>query len=306
MRGHRNVGRVILTILILTILAGALGALWIYNGQIQSRRAQELQMKALELQAEDSSQQATTKDESSLADVADESTEESADTLFGEKITDESSGADASETVAPTEPVTSINTISCRGDAFNEDGSDKTTGYPAKLQSLLTSAGINMTVQDNTWGMAGTLSQLRFAGVSEDTVNAYIAKHQANGQTGSVFETKVRDDLATAMTERTDADAIPVIFMGYYGGWGNDFSELIQQINDMLSTYNQQEKYVVVGLHPYYTTDAAGYDAALSGAFGEHYLSMDDKVTTAVMSDAARGQMAQALFDKMMELGYLE
>ena len=63
-------------------------------------------------------------------------------------------------------------TISCRGESWQRDGADRADGWPAMLASLLEDEEIDAEVSDYTWDMAGTLSQMRFADVSEEQVNA--------------------------------------------------------------------------------------------------------------------------------------
>lgn len=71
---------------------------------------------------------------------------------------------------------------------------------------------------------------MKMAGVSDETLQGYIAKHQqaANGAQLNVTETGIRD-LTEEQTTRNDMDCVPVIFMGYYGGWNHDPAELAEQ-----------------------------------------------------------------------------
>ena len=56
---------------------------------------------------------------------------------------------------------------------------------------------------------------MKMAGVSDDTIQGYITKHQqaANGAQLNVTETGIRD-LTEEETTRNDLDCIPVIFYG--------------------------------------------------------------------------------------------
>ena len=169
---------------------------------------------------------------------------------------------------------------------------------------------INAVVEDNTWFMAGSLSQMRLAGVSEEEVNAYIQKHYdiaANaGVDVPLYEGVVRDDLEEKMTDRDDLDAIPVICMGYFGGWYYDPYELIEQQQKILDTYNQHEKFLILGLYPEMAIDTDYYDSVLSEAWGAHYVSLSQLLNGAAISDEGREQIAQIVYDKMVELGYLD
>ncbi len=53
-------------------------------------------------------------------------------------------------------------------------------------------------------------------------------RQAANGAQLNVTETGIRD-LTEEQTTRNDMDCIPVIFMGYYGGWNHDPQELTEQ-----------------------------------------------------------------------------
>ena len=190
-----------------------------------------------------------------------------------------------------------------------DDGADKATGYPAKLQQLFEENGINMNVQDNTWDMAGSLSQLALAGVSQDIIDGYIAQNPdkvaAMELEVPATETVVRDDLADFfVAERDDLDYIPVICMGYFGGWGYDPVELAAQQQNILDTYNQQDRFVIVGVYPNAAIDTAYYDQVMAETWGEHYLPMSWSVGT-VYYEEGHEQFAQVLYDKLSELGYL-
>lgn len=207
------------------------------------------------------------------------------------------------------------NGISVRGDCFDVDGADKTIGYPSKLQQILEENGYKMTVQDNTWDMAGSLSQMALAGVSQDIIDGYIAgnpdKIAALGYELSPTETVVRDDLSEFYNEnRDDLDYIPVICIGFFGGWGCDPYELAEQQQAILQTYNQQDKFVILGVYPNINEitdsfDTAYYDQVMADTWGEHYLQLSHIIDVTLYSEEGHQQMAQALYDKLSELGYL-
>ena len=76
----------------------------------------------------------------------------------------------------------------------------------------------------------------------------FISEHQkaANGAQLYVTETGIRDFTEEDLT-RDDLDYIPVIFMGYYGGWNHDPAELAQQQEHILKTFSNQEQFIIVG-----------------------------------------------------------
>ena len=115
----------------------------------------------------------------------------------------------------------------------------------AVLQKLLTDNGYNLTVINKTLQGGGTLSMMKMAGVSDETLQGYIAKHQqaANGAQLNVTETGIRD-LTEEQTTRNDMDCVPVIFMGYYGGWNHDPAELAEQQEQILNTFQTRPVHV--------------------------------------------------------------
>ena len=150
---------------------------------------------------------------------------------------------------------------------------------------------------------------MSLAGVSEETINGYIARHSESGNDLTAVDTIIRDDIGEVMTERDDVNSLPVICMGFYGGWNKDPAELAEQIQNMLSTYSQQEDYVVLGMYPdpsYYDNRDA-YDEAMYNAFGDHYLPLNyGYLDQPGFYEAGHRQIAQALFDKLNALGYLD
>ena len=217
--------------------------------------------------------------------------------------------AKATATPTPTPTPAAKTMISIRGDILDEDGSTDTS-YPDYLSQLLEKNGYtNYTVENNTWDNSGTLSQMALAGVSDNDINTYITAHQnnANGAELNATEYIVRDDLSQYKKDRDDLDAIPVICMGYYGGWNNDPNELAEQIQKILDTYTQKNDYVVVGMYPYNEIDTASYDQTMTDAFGDHYLALtSDILDQPAFDDAGHQEIAQAIYDKLNSLGYLK
>ena len=148
---------------------------------------------------------------------------------------------------------------------------------------------------------------MKMAGVSDDVLQGYITKHQqaANGAQLNVTETGIRD-LTEEQTTRNDMDCIPVIFMGYYGGWNHDPAELAEQQENILNTFEHKDKFIVVGTRPLdgsVTSDAL--DQALSQKWGEHYISLASVTAQPSATYQAQQSMAEAILQKMEELGYI-
>ena len=108
--------------------------------------------------------------------------------------------------------------------------------------------------------------------------------------------------------ERTEADYIPVIFMGYYGGWNKDPQELIEQQTKILDTFvGNRERFLVVGVRPMDgSVSREDYDAAMEAAWGEHYLSAAEVTTQNVASITGQQEIGRAIYDKLVELAYIK
>ena len=178
----------------------------------------------------------------------------------------------------------------------------------AVLQKLLAENGYsNLTVINKTLQGGGTLSMMKMAGVSDSVLQSYITKHQqaANGAQLNVTETGIRD-LTEEQTTRNDMDCIPVIFMGYYGGWNHDPQELTEQQENILNTFQNKDEFIVVGTRPMDgTVTSEALDEVLSQKWGEHYISLASVTSQPVSTKEAQQTMAEAILQKLEELGYI-
>ena len=167
-------------------------------------------------------------------DIKSKNTEDTKDT----EKTDTADTEDADKTEDTKDKTTAASGIVCWGDDLINGEESNTYSYMTVLQKLLTDNGYNMTVINKTLQGGGTLSMMKMAGVSDETIQSYITKHQqaANGAQLNVTETGIRD-LTEEQTTRNDMDCIPVIFMGYYGGWNHDPAELADQQEQILNTF---------------------------------------------------------------------
>lgn len=218
----------------------------------------------------------------------------------------------ATATPVPTQtPVAveeEVKGIVCWGDdLMTADSTDKYS-YMAVLQRLLKEQGYDISMINKTIQGGGTLSMMKMAGVSDQVLQGYISAHQqaANGAEISIMERGIRD-LTPEQTERNDLDCIPVIFMGYYGGWNHNPAELAEQQEHILKTFPNQERFLVVGTRPVDgSVDAPSLDQALQQKWGEHYISLAQTTTYPASTIEAQEIMAQTIVQKMEELGYLE
>ena len=211
-------------------------------------------------------------------------------------------------TQTPVAEKEEVKGIVCWGDdLMTADTTDKYS-YMTVLQRILQEKGYDIPVINKTIQGGGTLSMMKMAGVSDSVLQGYISAHQqaANGAELSVMERGIRD-LTPEQTERNDLDCIPVIFMGYYGGWNHNPAELAEQQEHILKTFPNQERFLVVGTRPVDgSVDAPSLDQALQQKWGEHYISLAQTTTYPASTIEAQEIMAQTIIQKMEELGYLK
>lgn len=297
-----------LTKFIMSVLIVVLSATLIYT-LLSYRNEQRERTDALKKQSEQGEVPAEATTEGSVVYASEENREVQNDTA-----------AQTSEEEAPENlPIA----ISCRGESWAPDGNDKGDGWPAILGSMLEENGVSAAVSDYTWDMAGTLSQMRFADVPEETVDSYIEAHNENGLRGSLYETKVRDDLEESYIEREDYESIPVICIGYNGGYGGSSAELIEQQGLILNTYTLQEseadsenivddgemgisgKYLIAGHLPAGWRDLNNYETRMKNAWGDHFVSLNE-IEGDVVSREYREAVAETIYNKLVEMGYCE
>ena len=239
-------------------------------------------------------------------DVKSKNTEDTKD--IEKTDTADTEDADKTEDTKDTKDKTAAASgIVCWGDDLINGEESNTYSYMAVLQKLLTDNGYNMTVINKTLQGGGTLSMMKMAGVSDETIQSYITKHQqaANGAQLNVTETGIRD-LTEEQTTRNDMDCIPVIFMGYYGGWNHDPAELADQQEQILNTFQNKDQFIVVGTRPMDgSVTSEALDQVLSQKWGEHYISLADVTAQPSSTYEAQQAMAEAILQKLQELDYI-
>ena len=331
----------ILLVIICILLVGALGAILVMNQKAEKEESQRLEEiagdqqrgienyeavkeHAAELEAEDAALDESSDDNADAKSDKENNTESNTDKES--KDADSDAGKDADNTDGNAEDADAtaqnedadtedtaqkseeISGIVCWGDDLINGTESDTYSYMAVLQKLLTEKGYtDLTVINKTLQGGGTLSMMKMAGVGDDILQGYITKHQqaANGGQLNVTETGIRDLTEEELT-RNDLDCIPVIFMGYYGGWNHDPAELAEQQENILNTFPNKDKFIVVGTRPLdgtVTSDAL--DQVLSQKWGEHYISLASVTTQPSATYEAQQAMAEAILAKMEELGYL-
>ena len=331
----------ILLVIICILLVGALGAILVMNQKAEKEESQRLEEiagdqqrgiedyeavkeHAAELEAADAALDESSDDNADAKSDKENNTESNTDKES--KDADSDAGKDADNTDGNAEDADAtaqnedadtedtaqkseeISGIVCWGDDLINGTESDTYSYMAVLQKLLTEKGYtDLTVINKTLQGGGTLSMMKMAGVGDDILQGYITKHQqaANGGQLNVTETGIRDLTEEELT-RNDLDCIPVIFMGYYGGWNHDPAELAEQQENILNTFPNKDKFIVVGTRPLdgtVTSDAL--DQVLSQKWGEHYISLASVTPQPSATYEAQQAMAEAILAKMEELGYL-
>ena len=307
------------------VLIGVLGAIFVTSKKSEREEAQRLEKlasdqqkgiedyesvkeHAAELEKEDGSET-----DSSVASEPDDSTD-SADEADSTESSEKENISAADETEDNTDSTDStadaertVSGVVCWGDDLINGTDSDTYSYMAVLQKLLTDNGYNLPVINKTLQGGGTLSMMKMAGVSDETLQGYITKHQqaANGAQLNVTETGIRD-LTEEQTTRNDTDCIPVIFMGYYGGWNHDPAELGEQQEQILNTFPDKSRFIVVGTRPMDSSVSSDtLDQVLSQKWGEHYISLANVTAQPSATYEAQQAMAEAVLQKLQELNYI-
>ena len=239
-------------------------------------------------------------------DIKSKNTKDTKDTKDTEK-TDTADTEDADKTEDTKDETAAASGIVCWGDDLINGEESNTYSYMTVLQKLLTGNGYNMTVINKTLQGGGTLSMMKMAGVSDETIQSYITKHQqaANGAQLNVTETGIRD-LTEEQTTRNDMDCIPVIFMGYYCGWNHYTAEMADQQEQILNTFQNKDQFIVVGTRPMDgSVTSEALDQVLSQKWGEHYISLADVTAQPSSTYEAQQAMAEAILQKLQELNYI-
>ena len=291
-------------LLILCILLFILfGVLLLWSRRSNAAEADRLRELAAQEEQKDQTGDETEQDETQTEETAGEETEENGDQQSQELQTAE----EESETEEAEETSSLAKGIVCWGDDLINGEESATHSYRAVLQNLLNESGYNLTVIDKTLQGAGTLSMMTMAGVPQEEVQSYITKHQeaAQGQELPITETGIRD-LTAEQTQRNDLEYVPVIFMGYYGGWNHDPAELASQQEAILNTFPQQDQYIIAGTFPLDgSVDSATLDSVMSKKWGDHYISMASITSNPASTYEGQADLAAAILQKMKDLGYL-
>ena len=295
----------ILLAFICIVLIGVLGAIFVTSEKSEREEAQRLEKIASD-QQKGIEDYESVKEHAAELEKEDGSETDSSVASEPDDSTDSADEADSTDSTADAERT--VSGVVCWGDDLINGTDSDTYSYMAVLQKLLAENGYsNLTVINKTLQGGGTLSMMKMAGVSDSVLQSYITKHQqaANGAQLNVTETGIRD-LTEEQTTRNDMDCIPVIFMGYYGGWNHDPQELTEQQENILNTFQNKDEFIVVGTKPMDgTVTSEALDEVLSQKWGEHYISLASVTSQPVSTKEAQQTMAEAILQKLEELGYI-
>ncbi len=198
--------------------------------------------------------------------------------------------------------------ISFWGDEFFTAENELQCSSRVKLEEKLKAEGYTLEYANKTLAGAGTLSVMKMAGVPQADLDKYIEKHKASAGSATlpVTETGIRD-LTDEEMKRSDKDYIPVITMGYYGGWNKDPRELAEQQQKVLDTFGKNKnKFIIVGVRPMDGgVNMPEYESVMKETWGEHYISTIDICTVTTTTADGQTQVAEALYEKLLELGYI-
>lgn len=292
---RRNQSPVILNIflaLICLVLFGVFAGLLVWNHKTEAAESQRLRQQT----------EGTTGSETK--DAAKQDSDKAQDTENSADNTEETEDTEAAESTESGETAAGL---SFWGDEFFTTPEELPNSYRLKLEQMLTENGYTLELADKTLTGAGTLSMMKMAGVSQEDLDGYIAKHQeaAAGAELNITETGIRD-LTAEQTARTEADYIPVIQMGYYGGWNHDPAELAEQEQKILDTFKNKDKFIIIGVRPLEGGgDMTAYEETMKNTWGEHYISTVDICTRTATTAEGQQEIAQAVYDKLIELGYI-
>lgn len=207
----------------------------------------------------------------------------------------------------PTKPILPQG-ISFWGDEFFTAENELQYSSRVKLEEKLKAEGYTLEYANKTLAGAGTLSVMKMAGVPQADLDKYIEKHKASAGSATlpVTETGIRD-LTDEEMKRSDKDYIPVITMGYYGGWNKDPRELAEQQQKVLDTFGKnKDKFIIVGVRPMDGgVNIPEYESVMKEIWGEHYISTIDICTVTTTTADGQTQVAEALYEKLLELGYI-
>lgn len=293
-----TVGCIILCIVLVIFMAGFLK----WDSSKAQKEAQRLEKLNEESKQAESSGVQTSGQEAQTPDTENSEAQSGSDnTAEQPQNTAQDSGTDQNAQAG------TVSAVSFWGNDFLMGNGTDQNGYPVKTQAQLAQQGYAAAAENCLLDSKSTLSILRYAGVAEGEVQAYIDAHRNAGAAEGSPEVTLRNFTQEELAREFNREAMPVLLMGYYGGYNGSTEELIQQQQKVLAALGKdQGPYLIVGLSS--AADAAGkaaYDTAMSQAWGERYVSANG---IAHSPETAEGQqeIAAVIADKLVQMGVLK
>ena len=230
-------------------------------------------------------------------------------TETGESATEEATGrAEEAAVYQETEPAATVSSaarslpmgILCIGDEFLTRQDAAEYSYTVVLQAYLEAAGWQLPVVNEGIGQSGSLSIMKYAGVPDATVRQYAASHPIVITTSS--SSTAQESFETAISEFPDGildvsqykEYLPVLFMGYYGGWNKNPEELADQQKEILQALDSDygDLCVVIGLATGDTEQMREeYERVMEAAWGERYISVAREVENPAASNSGQAEI---------------
>lgn len=228
-----TVGCVILSIVLVVFMAGFLK----WDSARTEKEAQRLEkLNEENRQAESSERNVSEQEiEAPAAEITD--SQGSAEDAAGEP----QNTAEDPAAVQDSAQTGTVTAVTFWGNDFLMGNGTDQNGYPVKTQELLAQQGYSTAAENCLLDSKSTLSILRYAGVEDEEVQAYINAHQAAGAAEGSPEVSVRAFTSEELSREYNREAMPVLLMGYYGGYNGSTEELIQQQQKVLAALGKDQ-----------------------------------------------------------------
>lgn len=201
--------------------------------------------------------------------------------------------------------------ILCIGDEFLTRQDAAEHSYTVVLQAYLEAAGWQLPVINEGIGQSGSLSIMKYAGVPDAIVQQYAASHPIIIATSS--SSTAQESFETTISEFPDGildvsqykEYLPVLFMGYYGGWNESPEELADQQKEILKALGSsyEDLCVVIGLATGDTGEMREkYERVMEDTWGDRYISVARKVEDPAASNSGQAEIGTLAGEKIVSL----
>ena len=200
--------------------------------------------------------------------------------------------------------------ILCIGDEFLTRSDALNNSYAVILDECLSEEGLQIMVDNQGIGQCSSLSIMRYVGVPEEVLQTYVNVHQETSFLRSAstaqnrFETEIANFPDGILDTGKYEDYLPVLFMGYYGGWNNDPQELVEQQQDVLKALGSryEDLCIVIGLAPGDALKRSQYEDVMMEAWGDHYISVNQQIENPAASNQGQEEIGKLLSEKIIDI----